>query len=426
MTYEEALSYIHSINWQWSKPGLSRTQELLKKLGNPEKGLKFIHIAGTNGKGSTAAMLSSILEEAGYTVGLYTSPYINRFNERMQVNHQCIGDEELAELTDFIRPYADSMADAPTEFELITAIAMEYFKRHCCHIVVLEVGLGGALDSTNVIDTPEVAVITAMGYDHTQVLGNTMTEIASAKAGIIKPHGDVVIYGQNSEAEAVFEQVAAQQHSALSRPDYDQLVPGDFSLEGQSFSYKAWKDLRIPLVGLYQLNNAAVVLTAVEVLRKKGWSISDEAVRKGLQNTRWPARFEVLHRNPVFIVDGGHNPHGIRATAESLQRIFPGEKFVFVTGVMADKDVEHILGLIVPLARRFYTVTPNNPRSMKADVLAQRIQAMGAEAVPCETIPQAVQAAMDFAGKDGVACALGSLYMSGDVRDCFPDSSAPV
>ena len=419
MNYSEALSYIHSVCWKGSVPGLSRTRELLEKLGNPEQSLKFIHIAGTNGKGSTAAMLASILEEAGYTVGLYTSPFINRFNERMQVNHVCIGDEELAELTEYIRPHADSMADSPTEFELITALAMEFFKRHRCDIVVLEVGMGGALDSTNVIDTPEVAVIAAMGFDHTRELGSTMTEIASAKAGIIKPDGDVVIYGQNPEAEAVFEKVAAEQHSTLSRPDYSQLIPGDFSLEGQSFSYGPWKDLRIPLVGVYQLNNAAVVLTAVEVLRRKGWQLSDDAVRQGLAHTRWPARFEVLHRDPVFIVDGGHNPHGIRATAESLQRIFPGQKFVFVTGVMADKDVEHILGLIVPMARRFYTVTPNNPRSMQAGVLAQRIQAMGADAVPCDTIPQAVQSAMDFAGPDGVVCALGSLYMSGDVRNCF-------
>ena len=419
MNYDEALSYIHSVCWKGSIPGLGRTRDLLRKLGNPERSLKFIHIAGTNGKGSTAAMLASILEEAGYTVGLYTSPFINRFNERMQVNHQCIGDEELAEITDYVRPYADEMADAPTEFELITAIAMVYFQRHRCDIVVLEVGMGGALDSTNVIDTPEVAIITAMGFDHTRELGNTMTEIASAKAGIIKPDGDVVIYGQNPEAEAVFERVAAERHSNLSQPDYSQLIPGDFSLEGQSFSYGTWKDLRIPLVGVYQLNNAAVVLTAVDVLRRKGWSIFDDAVRQGLAHTRWPARFEVLHRDPVFIVDGGHNPHGIKATAESLQRIFPGQKFVFVTGVLADKDVEHILGLIVPMARRFYTVTPPNPRAMQADVLAQRIQAMGAEAIPCPTIPQAVRDAMDFAGKDGVVCALGSLYMSGDIRNCF-------
>lgn len=419
MNYSEALSYIHSVCWKGSIPGLSRTRDLLERLGNPEQSLKFIHIAGTNGKGSTAAMLASILEEAGYTVGLYTSPFINRFNERMQVNHVCISDEELAELTAFIRPHADSMADSPTEFELITALAMEFFKRKHCDIVVLEVGMGGALDSTNVIDAPEVAIITAMGYDHTRELGSTMTEIASAKAGIIKPGGDVVIYGQNPEAEAVFEKAAAAQCGTLSRPDYSQLIPGDFSLEGQSFSYGTWKDLRIPLVGAYQLSNAAVVLTAVDILRQKGWVLSDDAVRQGLAHTRWPARFEVLRRDPVFIVDGGHNPHGVQATADSLRRIFPDRQFVFVTGVLADKDVEHILGLIVPIARRFYTVTPGNPRAMSADVLAQRIQAMGADAVPCPSIPQAVQAAVEFAGPEGVVCALGSLYMSGDIRNCF-------
>ena len=180
MNYNEALTYIHSVCWKGSVPGLSRTQELLAQIGNPQQSLKFVHIAGTNGKGSTAAMLSSILEEAGFTVGLYTSPFINRFNERMQVNNVCISDEELAKLTDFIRPYADSMDDSPTEFELITALALEFFKRKQCDIVVLEVGMGGALDSTNIIDTPEVAVITAMGYDHTKELGSTMTEIASA------------------------------------------------------------------------------------------------------------------------------------------------------------------------------------------------------------------------------------------------------
>ncbi len=419
MNYNEALSYIHSVCWKGSVPGLGRTRELLGKIGNPERTLKFVHIAGTNGKGSTAAMLSSILERGGLTVGLYTSPFINRFNERMQVNHVCIGDEELAELTEFIRPHADSMTDSPTEFELITALAMEYFRRKQCDIVVLEVGMGGELDSTNIIDTPEVAVITAIGYDHTKELGSTMTEIASAKAGIIKEGGDVVIYGENREAEAVFERVCAQRHARLHRPDYSKLIPGAFDLTGQSFSYGSYQDLRIPLVGAYQLRNAAVAITAAEVLRDKGWPITDETIRTGLKNTTWPARFEILQQNPVFIVDGGHNPHGVKATAESLQRIFPDRKFVFLTGVMADKDVEHILGLLVPMARRFYTVTPNNPRAMPAEELARRIAALGVEALPCASIPEGVRAAIDFAGPDGVVCAVGSLYMSGDVRSCF-------
>ena len=419
MTYEEALSYIHSICWKGSKLGLDRTRELLGKLNDPQKELKFIHIAGTNGKGSTAAMLSSILEEAGYRVGLYTSPFINRFNERMQVNHQPIPDEELAALTEYVRPYADAMADSPTEFELITALAMVWFARQKCDIVVLEVGMGGELDSTNIIDVPEAAVIAAMGMDHVKELGPTMADIARAKAGIIKEGGRVVSYGGNPEADEVIAAVCRARNASLCQPDFSAIVPGDFSLEGQTFSYKGWRGLRIPLVGAYQMNNAAVVLETVEVLRQRGWSVSDEAVRKGLADTRWPARFEVLRRDPVFIVDGGHNPHGIRATAESLRRLFPGRKITFVTGVMADKDVEHILGLIVPLADQFFTVRPDNPRAMDAGELARRIEAMGAKATACASVRDGVDRAIQAEGPHGVACALGSLYMSGEVRSCF-------
>ena len=419
MTYEEALSYIHSICWKGSKLGLDRTRELLGKLNDPQKELKFIHIAGTNGKGSTAAMLSSILEEAGYRVGLYTSPFINRFNERMQVNHQPIPDEELAALTEYVRPYADAMADSPTEFELITALAMVWFARQKCDIVVLEVGMGGELDSTNIIDVPEAAVIAAMGLDHVKELGPTMADIARAKAGIIKEGGRVVSYGGNSEADEVIAAVCRARNASLCQPDFSAIVPGDFSLEGQTFSYKGWRGLRIPLVGAYQMNNAAVVLETVEVLRQRGWSVSDEAVRQGLADTRWPARFEVLRRDPVFIVDGGHNPHGIRATAESLSRLFPGRKITFVTGVMADKDVEHILGLIVPLAEQFFTVRPDNPRAMDAGELAARIEAMGAKATACASVQDGVDRAIQAEGPHGVACALGSLYMSGEVRSCF-------
>ena len=419
MTYEEALSYIHSICWKGSKLGLDRTRELLGKLDDPQKELKFIHIAGTNGKGSTAAMLSSILEEAGYRVGLYTSPFINRFNERMQVNHQPIPDEELAALTEYVRPHADAMADSPTEFELITALAMVWFARQKCDIVVLEVGMGGELDSTNIIDVPEAAVIAAMGLDHVKELGPTMADIARAKAGIIKEGGRVVSYGGNPEADEVIAAVCRARNASLCQPDFSAIVPGDFSLEGQTFSYKGWRGLRIPLVGAYQMNNAAVVLETVEVLRQRGWSVSDEAVRQGLADTRWPARFEVLRRDPVFIVDGGHNPHGIRATAESLSRLFPGRKITFVTGVMADKDVEHILGLIVPLAEQFFTVRPDNPRAMDAGELARRIEAMGAKATACASVRDGVDRAIQAEGPHGVACALGSLYMSGEVRSCF-------
>lgn len=421
MTYEAALSYIHSVCWMGSKPGLERTYSLLEKLGNPHQKLKFIHIGGTNGKGSTAAMLSTILEKAGYRVGLYTSPFIMRFNERMQVNHEQIADDELAALTEEIRPFADAMEDKPTEFELITALAMLYFERHNCDIVVLEVGMGGELDSTNVIPAPEVAVLTAMGMDHVRELGPTMADVARAKAGIIKSGCSVVSYGGNAEADAVFAGICGEKSVTLRNPDFAAITPGEFNLDGQFFSYKEWQNVSIPLVGRYQMNNAAVVLETVGLLREKGWNISDEQVREGLRVTRWPARFEILQRDPVFIVDGGHNPHGIRATADSLQRLFPGRKFTFVTGVMADKDVEEILGLIVPLAERFFTVKPGNPRAMDAEVLAERIRALGVTATACESVADGVKRAIEAEGTDGVACALGSLYMSGEVRECFPN-----
>ena len=419
MTYDEALTYIHSICWKGSVLGLGRTQELLKKTGNPEKRLRFVHIAGTNGKGSTAAMLASIFEAAGYRKGLYTSPFINRFNERMQIDGSCISDEELAEITAEVKPLAEAMEDHPTEFELITVIAMLYFARHACEIVILEVGMGGELDSTNVIEKPEAVIITAMGMDHVRELGPTMADIARAKAGIIKEGCDVVSYGGNPDADAVFRSVAEARHATLHEPTFSAIKPGEFNLDGQSFSYLDWKDVRIPLVGRYQMNNAAVVLTAVQVLRERGWRLSDDAVRTGLASTRWPARFEVLRRDPVFIVDGGHNPHGIRATAESLERLFPGKKITFLVGVMADKDVTHILGFVVPLAKEFFTVKPRNPRAMSAEELASRIEALGVKATPCASVEEGVRIAQEAAGKAGIVCALGSLYMSGDVRACF-------
>ena len=419
MTYDEALTYIHSICWKGSVLGLGRTQELLKKTGNPEKRLRFVHIAGTNGKGSTAAMLASIFEAAGYRTGLYTSPFINRFNERMQIDGSYISDEELAEITAEVKPLAEEMEDHPTEFELITVIAMLYFARHACEIVILEVGMGGELDSTNVIEKPEAVIITAMGMDHVRELGPTMADIARAKAGIIKEGCDVVSYGGNPDADAVFRSVAEARHATLHEPTFSTIKPGEFNLDGQSFSYLDWKDVRIPLVGRYQMNNAAVVLTAVQVLRERGWRLSDDAVRTGLASTRWPARFEVLRRDPVFIVDGGLNPHRIRATAESLERLFPGKKITFLVGVMADKDVPHILGLVVPLAKEFFTVKPRNPRAMSAEELASRIEALGVKATPCVSVEEGVRIAQEAAGKAGIVCALGSLYMSGDVRACF-------
>jgi len=237
MNYEESMKYIHSIMWRGSRLGLSRIKELLGKLGNPQNKLEFVHIAGTNGKGSTAAMISSILTSAGYQTGLFTSPFINCFNERIAVNGSPILDEELAEITSYVRPFAEEMEDSPTEFELITVVGMEYFYRKKCDIVILEVGLGGSLDSTNVINVPKLAIITAIGLDHTRELGDNITSIARAKAGIIKEKGTVLAYGQNQEAKAVFTEVSKEKNARLYYPEYQELSVEASDWKGHRFSY---------------------------------------------------------------------------------------------------------------------------------------------------------------------------------------------
>lgn len=416
MNYEQTIDYIHSAYWTGTKTGLKRTQELLELLGHPEKKLRYVHVAGTNGKGSFCAMLSSILVEAGYKTGLYTSPYVNRFNERMAINNQPILDEKLVELVEKIRPLVDSMAEKPSEFELITCVAMEYFCEESCDIVVLEVGMGGEWDSTNVIEQPELSVITAMAYDHMKYLGNTMTEIASAKAGIIKPGCPTLIYGENPEAEAVFQQVSKEKGSPLIYSHPEKVTHDRDSIHGHTFWYPGYGVLCLPLIGPHQVHNAALVLQAVEILQGRGWSIPRKAVREGLSKVHWPARMELLHERPTILLDGGHNPQGAQAAASALKELFPGKRIRFLMGVMADKDVDPMVESLLPLAECFYTVTPNNPRSMPAKVLAEKLKSLGATATAYEPLETGISAFVQEAGEEDVLCAVGSLYLAGDVR----------
>lgn len=415
MNYEETLDYINSITWIGSKLGLDRIRDLLDLLGNPQKKLKFIHIGGTNGKGSTAAMLSSILTEAGYKTGLFTSPYIESYNERIQINNSPISNEELAEITTAIKPLAESLQDAPTEFELNTAIGMEYFMRNQCDIVILEVGMGGLLDSTNVIDSPELAIITAIGLDHVKELGGTLEAIAKTKSGIIKEGCSVVAYGQDEVIEKIIKEECFIKNANYFEPEYDEIKLVNRTIGKQNFSYKEMKNLSIPLVGVYQLNNAAVVLKSIEVLRNLGWNIEESAVYRGLENTSWPGRFEIIAKNPTFIVDGAHNPQGIRATVESLKKYFD-EKIVFLIGVMADKDVKDMVSVISPLAKEVVTVSPNNPRAMPSEELKNLVTKEGIIATACTDIAQGIEKAISIAGNKGVVCAIGSLYMIGDIK----------
>lgn len=423
MDYTSALEYIHAVQWAGHKPGLTRTRTLLAALGEPQKRLKFVHVAGTNGKGSTAAMLASCLRAAGYRVGLYTSPFINRFNERIQVDGEQIPDDELVRLVERVRPAADAMADVPTEFEIITALGMLYFAEKQCDIVVLEVGLGGALDSTNVIDTPECAVITALGMDHVKELGPTLADIARAKAGIIKEGGPVVSYGGAPEADAVIRAAAAEKHAPLSEVDFTKLRMEGGDLDAVTFSFDGLEHVRLPLIGSYQPRNAALAVTALRVLRAHGWNVPEAAIRAGLESVSWPGRFELLRHQPPFLLDGSHNAHGMRATVQSLRDRFPGEKFVFLISIMADKDADEMLALLAPLAKSFVTVAAHTPRAMSADELAARVRALGCTAEPAPDIPSGLARALALGG-DGPVCALGTLYFSGDVRRAFEEMEA--
>ena len=419
MTVEQALEYIHSVCWKGMMPGLSRINCLLEKMGNPHKDLKFVHIAGTNGKGSTAAMTASILRKAGYRTGLYTSPYIYTFHERMQVDGQLISDEDLVAVTEFVKPLADSMTQTPTEFELVSCIAFEYFKRKGCDIVVLEVGMGGALDSTNVIDCPEVAVITNIGLDHTDVLGSTLEEIAMNKAGIFKEGGNAVIYRGTPSVEAVFEQVCQEKNVSLKKADFDSLELTSHDLFGQVFSCGKYKDLQLPLLGDHQLHNAAVVLAVADTLIEKGWNISRQNIYDGIRDVSWPGRFDIVCRDPLFIIDGGHNPQCLEALVKNIEDYLTGRRVIALTGVLADKDYGDMYKPVMPLIEQFVCVTPPNPRCLSAQDLAEHLRAVGATATACQQIRDGVRKAMELAGQDGVVLCFGSLYTIGSIRDAL-------
>jgi dihydrofolate synthase/folylpolyglutamate synthase len=295
---------------------------------------------------------------------------------------------------------------------------MLYFAQKQCDIVVLEVGLGGTLDSTNVIDVPECAVITALGMDHVQELGPTLGDIAAAKAGIIKEGGLVVSYGGAPEADAVIARVARERHARLQVVDFGKLTVRPGTLDYSVFDFDGLREVHLPLIGSYQPYNAVLAVTALRALRSRGWKIPDEAIRQGLENVQWPGRFELLRKSPAFILDGSHNAHGMRATVDSLQTSFAGQKFVFLVSIMADKDVEEMLTLLAPLAARFVAVAAHTPRAMPAEQLAARIRAHGGVAEAAPSIEAGVRRAIELAG-EGPVCALGTLYFSGDVRNAF-------
>ena len=416
MTGQEAVELIHQEAWIGRTPGLTRITELLRRLGDPHKSLKFVHITGTNGKGSTAAMVASVLARAGLKTGLYTSPHLWRFHERFQVNGQPIPDQDLGRIGERVIKAGREMEDTATEFDLMTALGMLYFQEAGCDLVVLEVGLGGRLDATNVIPSPEVAVITNIGLEHTQELGNTRALIAAEKSGIIKPGCSAVLYHQSREVEEVVERACREAGVTLTVTAPDTLEILSSGREGQVFRYRGEGTFRISLLGDYQTFNATVAIDIVKALRARGWTIPDEALKRGLDRAVWPARMELVRRDPDVILDGGHNPQCMEALSQSLRQLYPDRKIWFLTGVLADKDYGAMFEQIIPLAKGFVTITPDSPRAMTAQDLAAYMEEKGQRAVPCDSTRQGVETVLELASPEDVVCICGSLYMIGEVR----------
>lgn len=420
MTYEQALEAIHQTSWKNSHPGLGRIGKLMRLLGDPQDALKYVHIAGSNGKGSVAAMTASVLQKSGYITGLCTSPYISRFNERMRVNGIAISDNDLISVTEKVLACAEKMQEKPTEFELVSAITFEYFAQKKCDVVVLEVGLGGRMDATNIIKAPLVAAITAIGLEHTEFLGDTVEKIAIEKAGIIKEGTTAVVSDQPTEIIDTISAVCSQRKVPMLVAKRDYIKRLSQNQNGQRLIYCGSQEYLLPLLGEHQLQNACTVLFIVDVLRKKGLKISQRAVSEGLGSTRWAGRFELLQNSPTFFVDGGHNPQCAKTVAHTLTELFPNKKVHFLLGLLADKDCRGIIEPVLPIAKSFVTITPPSPRAMTATELSVLLKReYGIASAPCERIAEGVARVLSQAEQADVICAYGSLYSVGEIRACF-------
>lgn len=420
MEYREVLRYIGGTKKFGAKLGLEKPRRLMELLGDPQDSLRFVHIAGTNGKGSTAAFLSEILMRSGYKTGLFTSPFLYEFNERMRVDGENIPDDVLGQVIERVKRAADRMEqegeEYPTEFEIVTAAAFCYFAQEECDIVVLEVGLGGRFDATNIIRMPLLSVITFIGLDHTQYLGDTVEQIAFEKCGIMKEGAAVVCAcGQRPEALAVIRDVAAERGCRLAVCDTATLSGCECSAEGNRFFYRG-TEYRTTLRGEYQIENALTAITAAEELYQLGLEISPEAVRGGLLAARWSGRLETLCTSPLIIADGSHNPDGMRAFARSAAKLAGGRRMVCVVGMMKDKNCAGCLSELARAVQCVVTTTVENPRAAGSAELAGLAQGHFEEIHSRDDVGDALRLAAELAGADGAVFAVGSLYLIGSVR----------
>ena len=423
MTTQQAIEALHALpRMGQSAPGLARMQNLCDHLGNPEKELQCIHIAGTNGKGSLAAMTSSILTAAGYKTGLTISPYVVDFRERFQIDGEMIPPRTLANLAEKVLDAIDAIeaegGEKPVEFEAVTALAFLWFAREKCDLVVLETGLGGRCDATNVVPHKLVAAITKIGYDHMEVLGDTLDKIAAEKAGIIKEGTVVVNYpDQPAEAMGPILTAAAEAHTSIITPDKDDLTLLRGKRLENRIDYGGYR-AALGLPGTHQANHAAMAVEIALVLwREFGYDISDDAILQGLADARMPARIEVLRRHPLLLLDGCHNPDGAKMLAATLTRADFEENLVGVLGVLADKDYKDMLSDLAPCFAKIYTVTPNCPRALSAEEL-QKEARFHTDAEAADSVADAIRKAVDYADENNLAGVVvcGSLYLAAEAR----------
>ena len=417
LTYEEVLDQIEHQRRFGNRPGAEVSALMLEKLGRPQQNMSVIHIAGTNGKGSVSAFLCSILKEAGIRTGMFTSPHLVDFRERICVDGQMISREEVTKLGNML--LEEDFGTVPTMFDYCLAMALLYYRDRQCQAAVIETGLGGRLDSTNAIGVPEVTVVTKIGYDHMAVLGDTLDKIASEKAGIIKKGTKLVLESQEKDAMDVLLETAEKEAvTEIKIADMHDVTECRYENGRQYFSYQKYKNLEMAMLGVHQYENAAAAILAAEIfLKDRG--ISDEKaeyyIREGIKKTRWEGRMEILSREPFFMVDGAHNGNGVAALAESLRTLFPGEKFHFVMGVMADKKYEELL----PLALDFKTVTVESERALAAQELSEKIRAKGiCDAGLLHSFDELMPGRLDVAHK---TIAFGSLYFVGEIEKYFQD-----
>ncbi|GGG20261.1 MULTISPECIES: bifunctional folylpolyglutamate synthase/dihydrofolate synthase [Paenibacillus] len=423
MSYKSILNYISLFNRNDKKQNLQYMQKLLEEMGDPHKYIKYIHVAGTNGKGSVVSYIGSVLAESGYITGIYTSPHIERWTERFKIGNQEISEEEFIAVAELVKQKVielmQSGAGEPTMFEFLTAMAFQFFKDKNCDFVVLETGMGGEVDPTNIVESTIVSVITKISLDHNSYLGDTIENVAAKKAGIIKQGIKTVLYPQDISVEKVVEKVASRLKSRVHKPNFDQIIVNEKYIDKQIFSYKNYQNIEVSLLGKHQIENAVVALETLELLNNMGIDISEENIKKGISKVSWPGRTEVLNTDPLFILDGAHNLDGIKVLINSLKEYFPDKKLICIYAGLEGKDNNEMIKLVSQEAQVIYFIDHNHPRAIPSKELLQTGLKYSQNVKACNSIEEAIKESISGIGPDSYVCVAGSVFYIKEFRDYF-------